>query len=477
MNRTTLIFTPSRLDDIADTRSSQMTMFHSVGFYDLPFDIVYEVFSLAAIHDPEWAPVVISHCCRRWREDSLNSPLLWSRITFRRSFPKRINEDFSLKQKIWIERSKESPLEIMIGRQATKNKRAWMTPTFGDPSITRILKLILPQSHRWQLLKIDDITDQAWRYVCDKLRAVDAPMLTRLEFFLPWNLSNKKPTLFKNRTGAPNVRELAVGAGVEFHKWQGHLFQTLTTFTYGQITMDPELVDYRHLTPFLSNNPDLERLTLTWQISDSYLLLPPPIASIALPKLVDITLTKLVLYGQSIGEMTARFLLHLDAPNLTNIYPPRFDPSALKMLASVPRVSFAKIQHFGIGVQPFSSDRDIDVIALVRVLSQLHDLRSFSLDYGKVPRGQVGDWSSLIITPFCKHYPLLDTLVFHEQYSKYAADHPNSCIEPAFLQRIVEERRLHPLLKNIHTLDIGRMLISQEQKAWFMENIPKFIHQ
>jgi len=462
--------------------SDRITMVQSraTGFHDLPYDVVHEIFSLASNNDPEWAPVVISHCCRGWREDSLNTPLLWNRITFRKSFPMRSEEEFSLKQKAWITRSKQAPLHIAIGNPARYKRYVETPPAFGERSISRILKLILPECYRWESLSIDDIGTRAWRTVYDKLRYVDAPLLLSLELFALGELRQEEFKPFRNGAGASNVRDLKVGSGVEPSQWEGHLFQSLTAFTFGQIIMPHEYSDYHPVLPFLSNNPDLERLTLTWHIPDyeSPPPFPPSTAHISLSKLVEITFIETLVDKKSFGAWPASsfLLLSLDAPNLTNIYPPHFDTRALNMLAFAPRIPFANIQHFGVSVVTDNGD-DIDPAELAKVLLQLRSLRSFRLDYGRVPDEKVRDWLSLIISPFCEDYPLLDTLIFYEQYSSYAAAHLNTYTEHTFIEHIVEERRLHPLLKSIDTLDIGSMLISQQQKAWFAENVPQFVHQ
>ena len=448
--------------------------YRRVGFYDLPFDIVYQIFSLAASNEPEWVPVVISHCCQEWREYSLNSPVLWSHITFRQSFPMRSSEEFSHKQKTWITRSKQAPLQIVLGRSTISGKNHRNTPTFGERSVTRILKLILPHCDRWESLIIDDIGLCAWKTVYHKLRNVDAFRLARLELYVP-AAYRADFDLFKDGAGAPNIRDLKVGNGVRSNQWVRPIFRSLTSFTSGKFTWDCETINYQNLLPLLSNNPDLTDLTLTLQSHGPYTV-PPAVPDISLPKLAEVTFTELVIFSQSIWEQTASFLLRLDAPNLTNIYPPHFDVHALNTLTSVPRIPFPKLQAFGIGVHSEES-RDICPFKLSVIMAQLPHLRSFYLDYGQVPRAKVKNWDTLIITPLSKRFPLLDTLVFHPQYSNYAAKHPNACIEPTSLQFLVEERRLNPSLRDIVSLDVGSMPISLAQQAWFTENVPQFIHR
>jgi hypothetical protein len=51
--------------------------------------------------------VLVSHICRHWREIALESPILWTKLTFTEGAPFE-------KSKAWIQRSKSSPLEITI---------------------------------------------------------------------------------------------------------------------------------------------------------------------------------------------------------------------------------------------------------------------------------------------------------------------------------------------------------------------------
>lgn len=59
--------------------------------------------------DPPVLPfqVLVSHVCRHWREIALESPVLWTRITFTKGSPFE-------KSVTWIQRSKSSPLNISI---------------------------------------------------------------------------------------------------------------------------------------------------------------------------------------------------------------------------------------------------------------------------------------------------------------------------------------------------------------------------
>ncbi|KIO17231.1 hypothetical protein M407DRAFT_33117 [Tulasnella calospora MUT 4182] len=80
---------------------------------DLPYDILYIIFVLcwSKIYSRNQLsfPTIASHVCRKWREHALDTPAFWASLDFRDSSPQL------KKHQIWLERSKDYPLDIALG--------------------------------------------------------------------------------------------------------------------------------------------------------------------------------------------------------------------------------------------------------------------------------------------------------------------------------------------------------------------------
>ncbi|KAG8971571.1 hypothetical protein FRC05_010981 [Tulasnella sp. 425] len=79
---------------------------------NLPFDIFVLIWNLARTtddNDRPHFPVVVSHVCRTWRHYALEVLSFWSTVDFRTS---EVNAE---KAQLWLQRSKDSPVNINIG--------------------------------------------------------------------------------------------------------------------------------------------------------------------------------------------------------------------------------------------------------------------------------------------------------------------------------------------------------------------------
>ncbi|KAG8942303.1 hypothetical protein FRC03_003341 [Tulasnella sp. 419] len=142
--------------------------------HKLPFDILYDIFKLAvsmhiSIKTAEMA-FTFSHVCRRWRQYALDIPTLWTTIGFTRKTRHQTWE----RQKAFLERSKDSPLLIVI-----YGPRGWDSIGLSASAVAGILRVINPHLHRWRSLTIF-LHLKGVKVICDQLRHACAPALKRL---------------------------------------------------------------------------------------------------------------------------------------------------------------------------------------------------------------------------------------------------------------------------------------------------------
>ena len=102
----------------------------------LPVELLAAILEEHSVQE-EWAPLIASQVCRRWRETTQLWPRVWSYITVR-----SINErliTFTNRVKTFLERSRDSPLHIEYFSWVAKPS----TVIFQLPTIIRIQNLIL----------------------------------------------------------------------------------------------------------------------------------------------------------------------------------------------------------------------------------------------------------------------------------------------------------------------------------------------
>ncbi|KAG8961262.1 hypothetical protein FRC00_012834 [Tulasnella sp. 408] len=114
-------------------------------------------------------PITASHVCRTWRQYALETGAFWAIIEFRQA---RIHPAM-MKYRVWLERARDSPLDIFIGPHPFKNTSV--------KHAKAIMRLIMPHVSRWRSFRVDRVPKKIARLIFDRLRDVSAPMLEILK--------------------------------------------------------------------------------------------------------------------------------------------------------------------------------------------------------------------------------------------------------------------------------------------------------
>ena len=130
--------------------------------------------------------VRVARVCRRWRQTSLNLPLLWTCITFYEQPP---FED----SRLWIERSKDCPLDLTINIPAypkTEDDSDAVDEYSPDPRkeglqrLRQILDVASPHVGRWKTFDLSVTTWEQMNCALTRLESIGkAPMLQQLSLY------------------------------------------------------------------------------------------------------------------------------------------------------------------------------------------------------------------------------------------------------------------------------------------------------
>ena len=131
--------------------------------------------------------VRISHVCRRWRRVAIDTPTLWTTLSFKESYPFE-------KSETWIARTKQAPLDIDIDISLPDEASPLIDESNGQSEglslsalkdLRRISTLIIPLISRWRSFELA-VSDYAHIFHALKCLAscVDgAPLLETLSLF------------------------------------------------------------------------------------------------------------------------------------------------------------------------------------------------------------------------------------------------------------------------------------------------------
>lgn len=144
---------------------------HLVPVSRLPNEMLLAIFEEAVSSPPAdkemWAPIDISHVCRRWRGVAVNSARLW--------------------RNIWIMPSVNFHLLEAYGARASAS--GFLDIHFVDwrerkdfQRFDAALEFILPSSGRWRSLSIRSICDTKVQHLANKLRKDSLPLLRDFSF-------------------------------------------------------------------------------------------------------------------------------------------------------------------------------------------------------------------------------------------------------------------------------------------------------
>ena len=451
----------------------------------LPLDILYTIFHLATKADPHFS-IALSHCCSSWRSFTLNTPSLWTTISFVK-FREHIlgkggvqirvaSPDFA-KQRAYLARSQDLLIDVVIGDEWPKFERGLDDTRIISTSqrtLSRIMRILLPHIDRWKAFRVRNISHKACRAVFDRLSTLDAPSLESLDAAIPPVGGGSKWRFrpFRKGMGTPRLKNLQVGYGVGVNQWTGSLFSSLTTLTLSN-SHDQHYPRSKDIISVLSRNPRLESFTLDiggqcFVHGTPFNPLQPTL--LTLPSLHTLCLKSYtyVTYGDfdiepwiDVKHEMACLLLSLDLPVLTALIPPDIDEPLLGMLASLPNLPFQRLQEISIG----SPERTED---LYQILVQLQNLRCLTIT-SNLKQSESHDWNKHMIQPLCTMLPDLHHLGINHYSNRWVSD--SDTISPIeVLQRICTARSLVSDLSNIESVDVRQCSESEEDLAWFEEH-------
>ena len=450
--------------------------------HTLPLDILYAIF-ISIDSEPHFS-IVLSHCCSRWRHFAISTPSLWTTISFVNPRERMLRKGGALvqvgspdfaKQRAYLARSQNLLIDIAVGYESPTfgpNLRSDCFISFGPKGLSRIMGILLPHINRCKSFKVRAIPHKGCRAIFDRLSMLDAPNLESLEAEIPpvgescqWRL-----VPFKQGRGAPRLKNLKVGYGMGVNQWKGSLFSSLTTLTLSNYE-NHDRSYYTSIMFVLSCNPGLRSLTLSIGIGFDYGNPFHPFSStpLTLPYLHTM---RLYSYGDldPIGdpsEMTL-FLLSLDVPALTTLEQPLFLNKSIKMLASMPSLSFTRLQELSV----CNLERTKD---LYNIIVQLQNLRCLTIiDYFNTSDSH--DWDQHLIQPLSTMFPdLLKVGII--KYRSWREQHDDTFKPIDLFRRIYATRSLVPYLSNIEILDVGRRNVSEEDLTWLKDQKVHLVHE
>ncbi|KDQ55586.1 hypothetical protein JAAARDRAFT_323678 [Jaapia argillacea MUCL 33604] len=208
-------------------------------------------------------PVSTSHVCRHWRELSLSTPDLWSRLNI--SILRPWEEE---RVRVYLERSRIALLDIRLSRHDWADESSQRHGKSCSMKMPIFISLLLPHIHRWRTLaiNIDADTEEEGPYptIIKQLNDHSAPKLEYLHVsviepvdrheFIPRPIG---PILVHGASALAKVRLRNAIAG------EGSLpFQHVTTLDLGFSHKYTSPTEYSDIQWVLESSPHLEHLTL-----------------------------------------------------------------------------------------------------------------------------------------------------------------------------------------------------------------------
>ncbi|KAG8940113.1 hypothetical protein FRC04_005640 [Tulasnella sp. 424] len=141
--------------------------------HHMPSNLPYDIFLMIAFlcwdresdaRDSNF-PITASHVCRMWRRYALDTGAFWTTLEFRQQNPHRA----IMKYKTWLERSKSSPLDIIIRSEPFKGASVKHAKS--------IMRLIMPRIGHWRSFQVERVPTKIFRLIFDRLRDASAPKL------------------------------------------------------------------------------------------------------------------------------------------------------------------------------------------------------------------------------------------------------------------------------------------------------------
>ena len=452
------------------SQETPMTSIHS-----LPFDVIHAVFRLVTRDNTHFS-IAVSHVCSRWRQFAIDSPCLWSTVSFlhprthklaKGGIIMRITSPNFEMQRMYLLRSQDYLLEISINHRDLEDDGGGEYVTFSQKQLSTIMKLVLPHINRWRSFSVGRISHAGCQNVFDRLLSRDAPNLEVLRARVTCGTPEAcrwrfRP--FRGGLGAPLLHSLEIGPGIGLRQWKGHLFSSLKSLrlSYSDEHSRTPTVHLRHLIPLLSLNLSLQNLSFDF---GPHFLSGPDLSGLRESPLVLPYLKSLYLNAASqtsdgyIKHEMVDLLLALHIPNLTYLSPSKFRFSSIEKLASAPIISFNKIQDITLGFP----HRTVDVF---RIVTQLQHLQSLTI-VSHFALTSSCDWEIHLVNPLCTMLPHLQTV---KVITETLWDEPvGAIVTMEHLRRICTARSIDPDLAPITTVDIRGRKVHDEDREWFDE--------
>ncbi|KDQ55569.1 hypothetical protein JAAARDRAFT_323590 [Jaapia argillacea MUCL 33604] len=390
---------------------------------NLPNELLEYIFRYAAtgvrpVGENQELPFSISasHVCRHWRELSLNTPGLWSRLNI--SILRSWEEE---RVRVCLERSRKALLDIRLSRHDWADGSSQQDEASCSMKMPAFISLLLPHIHRWRTLAINidpDRVDVDGPYIAvlKQLSDHSAPKLeylhvsviepSRLRFgqFTPQPI---EPILVQGASALTRVRLRNVLAG------EGCLpFQNVTTLDLGVSDKSTSPAEYDDIKWVLGSSPHLEDLTLRGKLFT-------PDYNTSVIELPFLRSLKVVLVPFWDPRYTGDLFTALSTPALRTLELYALSEDVLDgfigaMTDSLPQPKYPILETFGLASMDGPSEISDELFAGMPDVRHLRLLDAASVDdlFGHLARNVAGrkpvGWLPL--------WPNLSTITFLDYY-------------------------------------------------------------
>ncbi|KAL4064778.1 hypothetical protein V8B97DRAFT_1293098 [Scleroderma yunnanense] len=267
----------------------------------LPVEVLSEIFVFASLshddpNDTIVQPITISHVCRRWRQISIHTSLLWRNIYL--FFPLTTHQ--LTRTTAWLSRSHHQPLHICMDFRDPSWDWNEYTHRFNWQAMETVMRFLLPKVHLWQSVELyTDTWAPMFTFLSYTTHARSAPCLRDIqlarcnayfagkgETFQPASMVSPV-AWFNSGTGFSGLRNVSLsGVHVNWEKSGLQGLRVLELKYHAQDVM-PSVEDFFAI---MQACPQLERLTiLGWGPRINHILgISPP--TVQLPSLEDLSL-------------------------------------------------------------------------------------------------------------------------------------------------------------------------------------------
>ncbi|KAH7907213.1 hypothetical protein BJ138DRAFT_525720 [Hygrophoropsis aurantiaca] len=217
--------------------------------YRLPDETLIRIFEEYIRDGRNWAEArLLALVSRRWRLLAINTPTLWTCISFTPYDDKEIPEAY-------VQRSGEYPIEVKIAR--------WPAPSYSYSELASALRVLYTCITRMRRLQISDMAPELLQWLLPRLDRMDAPSLTHVSLHNNAKILDLNDSCpFVSGCYSPAIRSLEI-AGIRFSRRQPPFsLQVLTSLTLGDEKATQPMIDHSVFHRLLSSTPQLTRLII-----------------------------------------------------------------------------------------------------------------------------------------------------------------------------------------------------------------------